>query len=149
MFPHVWKEFAEKMQEDYDQGIQEPNNQIQAPQYDNVVFQVQWGVCQTQQKFQDQIHDVITNRHVPFVNSGKDKIFMIIEYPCYILRIQRRFITRKTRWFRAQHSHYSWGARQRKYHTSIQKVWIEDHVESLKCYFRLTDLAHNALIALG
>ena len=38
MFPHVWKQFAEKMQEDYQQGIQEPNNQIRLPSMTTLYF---------------------------------------------------------------------------------------------------------------
>ena len=33
MFPHVWKQFAEKMQ-----GIQEPNNQIRLPSMTTLYF---------------------------------------------------------------------------------------------------------------
>ena len=71
------------------------------------------------QKCQDQIRDLIINRHVPRANDpGKDNIVMIIEkntapeedefyeYPYYIARMQRRFISTKKRWFRAQYPHH-------------------------------------------
>ena len=88
-------------------AITDRDNQIQAIQYENLALQVQRHAYQTQlQRCQTQIHDLITNRHVPRANDpGKDNIVMIIEknttpeeddfyeYLYYIARIQRQFIT--------------------------------------------------------
>ena len=85
-----------------------------------MALQTQRNVCQAQlQRCQDQIHDLIINRHVSCVNDpGKGNIDMSIgknttpdedefyEYPYYIARIQRRFITTKRRLFRAQYLHH-------------------------------------------
>ena len=74
-----------------------------------MALQAQKDVYQAQlQRYQDQICDLIINRHVPRANDpGKDNIVMIIEknttpeedefyeYPYYIARIKRRFISRK------------------------------------------------------
>ena len=85
-----------------------------------MALQTRQNVCQTQlQRCQDQIDDLIINRHVSCVNnSGKGNIDLIIgkdttpeedesyEYPYYIARIQRRFITTKRRLLRAQYLHH-------------------------------------------
>ena len=54
--------------------ITDRDNQIQAIQHENVSLQAQRNVYQTQlQRYQDQIHDLIINRHVPRANDlGKD-----------------------------------------------------------------------------
>ena len=79
-----------------------------------MALQAQRDVYQAQlQRCQDQIRDLIINRHVPRANDlGKDNIVVIIEkntapkedefyeYPYYIARIQRRFISTKRRWLR-------------------------------------------------
>ena len=84
------------------------DNQIQVIQYENVALQAQRDVYKDQlQKCQDIITHLKT-RHVPHAKDpGKDNIVMIIEkntapeedefyeYPYYIVRIQRRFITTK------------------------------------------------------
>ena len=95
------------------------DNQMQAMKYDNVALQAQRDVYKDQlQKCQDIITHLKT-RHVPHAKDpGKDNIAMIIEkntapeedefyeYPYYIARIQRRFITTKKRWFKAQYPHH-------------------------------------------
>ena len=79
-----------------------------------MALQAQRDVYQAQlQRCQDQIRDLIINRHVPRANDpGKDNIVVIIEkntapkedefyeYSYYIARIQRRFISTKRRWRR-------------------------------------------------
>ena len=97
------------IQREHQLAIIDRDNQIQAIQHENVTLQVQRDVYQTQlQRCQDQIHDLIINRHEPCANDpGKDNIVIIIEknttpeedefyeYPYYIARIQRRFINTK------------------------------------------------------
>ena len=79
-----------------------------------MALQAQRDVYQAQlQRCQDQIRDLIINRHVPRANDpGKDNIVVIIEkntapkedefyeYSYYIARIQRQFISTKRRWRR-------------------------------------------------
>ena len=134
IFPHVRQQLTNKIKEDHQQAIEEKDaalalltddlqdcdNQIQAILYENVALQAQRDVYQVQlQKCQDQIRDLVINHHVPLANDpGKDTIIMIIEkntatkedefyeYPYYIARIQRRFISTKRRWFRVQYPHH-------------------------------------------
>ena len=108
------------MKQNYQEAIEEKNaalallnDDLKNRENENVVLQAQRDVYQAQlQKCQDQIGDLIINRHVPLANDpGKDNIVMIIEkntvpeedefYECpyYIVRIQRRFIRTKRRWF--------------------------------------------------
>ena len=131
-----------------------------------MALQTQKGVYQAQlQRCQDQICDLIINRHVPRANDpGKNNIVMIIEknttpeedefyeYPYYIARIQRRFISTKRRWFRAQYPHHRFITEELDNANSIHAFnWFEeeDHVERFQCHFRLVDLAHDALYALA
>ena len=89
------------------------NDDLQNLEYENVPLQAQKDVYQT------QVRDPIINRHVPHAKDlGKDNIVMIIEknttpeedefyeYPYYTTRIQRRFISTKRRWFKAQYPHH-------------------------------------------
>ena len=74
------------------------------------------------------------------------------EYPYYIARIQRQFISTKIRWFRAQYPHHRFIIEELDNANSIHafnKSEGEGHVEPFKCHFRLVDLARNALYALG
>ena len=101
------------------------NNDLQNRECEKVALQAQRDVYQTQpQKCQDQIRDFTINCHVSRVNDpGKDNIVMIIEkntapkedesyeYPYYTARIQRRFISTKRRWFRAQYLHHTVASR--------------------------------------
>ena len=131
-----------------------------------MALQAQKDVYQAQlQRCQDQTCDLIINRHVPRVNDpGKDNTVMIIEkntileedefyeYPYYIARIQRRFISTKRRWFRAQYPHHRFITEELDKANSIHAFnWFEeeDHVERFQCHFRLVDLAHDALYALA
>ena len=107
----------EEIQEKHQQAIEEKDaafahcdNQVRAIQHENVALQAQKEVYQAQlQRYQDQTCDLIINRHVPRANDpGKDNTVMIIEknttpeedefyeYPYYIARIQRWFISTKT-----------------------------------------------------
>ena len=120
MFPHVRQQLTRKMEKHHQQAIKERDNQIQATKYENVALQAQRDVYQAQLlRCQDQIRNIIINRCVPRANNpGKDNIVMVVEknttpeeddfyeYPYYIARIQRRFISTKRRWFRVQYPHH-------------------------------------------
>ena len=68
MFPHIRQQLIKKMEKDYQEALEEKN----AAQRD--VYQAQLEKCQ------DQIHDLVINRHVPRANDpGKDNIVTIIE----------------------------------------------------------------------
>ena len=131
-----------------------------------MALQVQPDVYQAQlQRCHDQIHDLIINRHAPRANDpGKDNIVMIIEknttpeedefyeYPYNIAKIQRRFITTKKRWFRAQDPHRRFIVEELDNANNIHafnRFKEEGHVERFQCHFRLVDLAHDAFYALG
>ena len=88
MFPHVHQQLTNKMEDDHQQAIKEKDvalaqcdNQIRAIQHENVALQAQRDVYQAKlQRCQDQIRDLVINRHVPRENDpGKDNIVMIIE----------------------------------------------------------------------
>ena len=109
MFPHVRQQLTRKMEKHHQQAIKERDNQIQVTKYENVALQAQRDVYQAQLlRCQDQIRNIIINRCVPRANNpGKDNIVMVVEknttpeeddfyeYPYYIARIQRRFISTK------------------------------------------------------
>ena len=74
------------------------------------------------------------------------------EYPYYIVRIQRRFISTKTQWFRAQYRHHRFIIEELNNANSIHafnRFEEGGHVERFQCHFRLADLACDALYALG
>ena len=74
------------------------------------------------------------------------------EYPYYIARIQRRFISIKRRWFRAQYPRYRFIIEELDNANSIHaftRLEEKGYVERFKCHFRLTDLARDALYALA
>ena len=88
MFPHVHQQLTNKMEDNHQQAIKEKDvalaqcdNQIRAIQHENVALQAQRDVYQAKlQRCQDQIRDLVINRHVPRGNGpGKDNIVMIIE----------------------------------------------------------------------
>ena len=109
MFPHVRQQLTRKMEKHHQQAIKERDNQIQATKYENVALQAQRDVYQAQLlRCQGQIRNIIINRCVPRANNpGKDNIVMVVEknttpeeddfyeYPYYIAKIQRRFISTK------------------------------------------------------
>ena len=73
------------------------------------------------------------------------------EYPYYIARIQRRFISTKRRWFKAQNPHHRFIMEELDNMNSIHafnRFKEEGHVERFQCHFRLADLARDALYAL-
>ena len=94
--------------------LQDRDNQIQGIQYEKVALQEQRDVYKDQL---EECQDIITHLRTRYVDHtkdpGKDIIVMIIEkdtapeedefyeYPYYIVRIQRRFINTKERWFKA------------------------------------------------
>ena len=68
------------------------NDDLQKREYENIALQVQRDVYKEQlQKCQD------TTTHLKEVFW----VYEFYEYPFYIARIQRRFITTKKRWFKA------------------------------------------------
>ena len=72
--------------------------------------------------------------------------------PYYIARIQRRFITTKRRWFRAQYPHHRFILEDLDNANSIHafnQFEEEGHVERFQYHFSLVDLARDALYALG
>ena len=109
-----------RLNEDHQEAIEEKdaaiallNDDLQNREYENVALQAQRDV------YQAQVGDLIINRHVPRAKDpGKNSIVMIIEkntapeedelyeYPYYIARIQRRFISTKRRWFKEQYPHH-------------------------------------------
>ena len=172
LFPHVWQQLTNKMKEEHQQAIEEKdaalallNDDLKNREYENVVLQAQRDVYQAElQKCQDTIIHLKT-RYVDHERvPGKDNIVMITEknttpeenqfyeYPYYIARTQRRFITTKRRWFRAQYPHHRFIIEELDNANSIHAFnWFEEegHVERFQCHFRLVDLARNALYALA
>ena len=127
------------------------DNQIQVIQYENVALQAQRDVYKDQlQKCQDIITHLKT-RHAK--DPGKDNILKIIEkntapeedefyeYPYYIVRIQRRFITTKKRWFKVQYPHHSIYA--------FNRFEEKGYVECFQCHFRFVDIPRDAFYALA
>ena len=131
-----------------------------------MALQVQRNVYQAQlQRCQDQTRDLIINRHVPRANDlGRHNIVMIIkkntvpeedafyEYPYYIARIQRRFISTKIGWFRAKYPHHRFIIELLDNANSIHafnRFEEEGHVERFQCHFRLVDLARDALYVMA
>ena len=144
--------------------LQDRDNQIQAIKYDNVALQAQRDVYKDQlQKCQDIITHLKT-RHVPHAKDpGKDNIVMIIEkntapeedefyeYPYYIARIQRWFITTKKRWFKAQYPHHRFIIEEVDNANSIHgfnRFEEEGYVERFQCHFRLVDIPHDVFYVL-
>ena len=115
-----------RLNEEYQQAIEDKdaalallNDDLQNREYENVALQVQRDVYKDQlQKCEDTITHLRTRYVDHAKDPGKDNIVMIIEkntapeedefyeYPYYIARIQRRFISTKRRWFRAQYRHH-------------------------------------------
>ena len=97
-------------------------------------------------------------------DPGKDNIIMFIEknttsqegefyeYPCSIARIERRFITTKIRWFRAQYPHHRFKVGDLNNANSIHAFdgfEEESHVERSQFHSRLVDLTRDVLYVLG
>ena len=97
-------------------------------------------------------------------DPGKENIVMIIEkntaleddefyeYPYYIARIQRRFITTKRRWFKAQYPHHRFIMEELDNANSIHvfnRFERRGYVERFQCHLRIVDIPHDALYALA
>ena len=74
------------------------------------------------------------------------------EYPYYISGIQQWFISTKRRWFRAQYPHHRFIIEEldnaNRIH-AFNRFEEEGYVECFQCYFRLVDLARDAMYALA
>ena len=144
--------------------LQNRDNQ-QAIQYENVALQAQRDVFSDQlQKCQDIITHLKT-RHIPHAKDpGKGNFNMIIEknttpqedefyeYTHYITRIQRRFITTKKRWFKAQYPHHRFIIEELDNANSIHafnRFQEKGFVERFQCHFRLVDILRDAFFALA
>ena len=112
--------------------------------------------------------DIITHLRTRYVDHakdpGKDNIVMIIEkntapeedefyeYPYYIARIQRRFITTKRRWFKAQYPHHRTIIEELDNANSIHafnRLEEKGYVERFQCHFRLVDVPGDTLSVLA
>ena len=112
MFPQIRQQLTNKMKEEHQQAITDQDNQIQVFKYENVAFQAQRDVQQTQlQKCQDTIIHLKT-RYVDHARDpSKDNIIIIVwkrtgpandkfhDLPYYVAMIQqpKRYV--KLRWF--------------------------------------------------
>ena len=79
----------------------------------------------------------------------KDEFY---EYPYYIARIQRWFISLKRRCFREKYPHHRFIIEERDNTNSIHafnRFEEERYVERFQCHFGLADLARDALYALA
>ena len=134
-------------------------------EYDKVALQAQRDVYKDQlQKCQDIIIHLRT-RHVPHAKDpGKDNIVMIIEkntapeedefyeYPLYTARIQRRSITTKNRWLKAQYPHHRFIIEEVDNANSIHafnRFEEKGCVERFQCHFRFVDIPRYVFYALA
>ena len=139
--------------------LQNRDNQIQAIQYENVALQAQ------RDEYKDQLQkcqDIITHLKKHYVDHakdpGKDNIVIIIEkntaseedefyeYPYYIARMQRRFITTKRRWFKAQYPHHRFIIEELDNMNSVHafnRFEEKGYVERFQCHFRLVDILRD------
>ena len=160
-----------RLNEDHQQAIEEKdttiallNDDLKNREHDNVALQAQRDVYKEQlQKCQDIITH-LKKRHVPHAKDpGKDNIVMIIEknttpeedefyeFPYYIARIQRRFITTKKRWFKAEYPNHRFIMKERDNPNSIHvfnRFEEKGLVERFHCHFRLVDITCDALYTL-
>ena len=166
LFSHVRQQLTSKIKEDYQQAIEENdeavallNDDLQNREYENVALQAQRDV------YQAQVRDLIINRYVPRAKYlGKDNIVMIIEkntapeedefyeYPYYIARIQRRFISTKRRLFSAQYPHHRPIIEDLSNPNSIlafNRFEEKGYVEHFQYHFSFVDIPHNTLYALA
>ena len=151
--------------EEKDAALALLNDKLKNREHDNVALQAQRDVYKDQlQKCQDIITHLKT-RHVPHAKDpSKDNIVMIIEkntapeedefyeYPYYIARIQRRFITTKKRWFKAQYPHHRFIIEELGNANSIHafnRFEKKGYVERFQCHFRLVDILGDVLYALA
>ena len=145
--------------EEKDAAIALLNNDLQDHEHENVVLQAQRDV------YQSQVRELIISRHLPRAKGpGKDNIAMIIEkntapeenefyqYPYYIARIQRQFISTKRRWFKAQYPHHRFIIERLDNANSIHafnRFEEKGYIERFQCHFRLVDLPRDVLHALA
>ena len=166
LFSHVRQQLTSKIKEDHQQAIEENdaavallNDDLQNREYENVALQAQRDV------YQAQVRDLIINRYVPRAKYlGKDNIVMIIEkntapeedefyeYPYYIARIQRRFISTKRRLFSAQYPHHRPIIEDLSNPNSIlafNRFEEKGYVEHFQYHFSFVDIPHNTLYVLA
>ena len=141
------------------------NGEIINREYDNVTLQAERdGYNDELQKCQDIITHLKT-RHVPHEKDpGKYNIVMIIEkntapeedefyeYPYYIARIQRWFITTKKRWFKAQYPHHRFIMEELDSTSSIHafnRFEEKGYVERFQCRLSLVDITPDVFYALA
>ena len=160
------------MKEDHQQAFEEKdaaiallNDDRKNGEYDKVALQAQRDVYKDQlQKCQDIIIHLRT-RHVPHAKDpGKDNIVMIIEkntapeedefyeYPFYAARIQRRSITTKNRWLKAQYPHHRFIIEEVDNANSIHafnRFEEKGCVERFQCHFRFVDIPRYVFYALA
>ena len=143
--------------------LQNRGNQIQAIQYENVTLKAQRDVYKEQlQKCQD----IITHLRTRYVDHAKDpgKDNMIIEknttpeedefyeYPYYNARIQRRFINKKRRWFKAQYPHHRFiidGLDNANSIHVFNRFEEKGHIERFQYHFRLPDIPRDVFYAFA
>ena len=161
-----------RLNEEYQQAIEDKdaalallNDDLQNREYENVALQVQRDVYKDQlQKCQDTITHLRTRYVDHAKDPGKGNIVMIIEkntateedefyeYPYHIARTQRRFISTKRRWFRAQYLHHRFIIEELDNANSIHasnRFEEKEYVEHFQCHFRLVDLLRDVLYALA
>ena len=119
------------------------NDDLQKREYENIALQVQRDVYKEQlQKCQNTITHL------------KDVLWVyeFYEYPFYIARIQRRFITTKKRWFEAQYLHHRFIMNELDNPNGIHvfnRFEEKGFVECFQCHFRLADIPRDTFYALA
>ena len=118
MFPHIRKQFVDKMQEDHQKAIEQWDTRIQAIEYENVGLQGEIRAKDQQiEASQERIEDLIANRHVP--RSGTiDTVLVVVEknadedtkedkkaknFDKYILRFQKKQVDGRLSVLRAKY----------------------------------------------
>ena len=151
--------------EEKDATISLLNDDLKNREHNNVALQAQRDVYKKQlQKCQDIITHLRT-RYVDYAkHPGKENIVVLIEenttseedefyeYPYYIARIQRRFITTKRQWFKAQYPHHRPIIEELDNANSIHafnRFEEKGYVERFQCHFRLVDIPDDVLYALA
>ena len=151
--------------EEKDAALAMLNDDLKNRDHDNVALQAQRDVYKDQlQKFEDIIAHLRTRYVDHAKDPGKDNIVMIIEkntapeedefyeYPYYIARIQRWFITTKKRWFKAQYPHHRFIMEELDSTNSIHafnRFEEKGYVERFQCHFSLVDIPRDVFYALA
>ena len=164
-------QLTNKMKEDHQQAIEEKNaaiallnDDLKNREHDHVALQAQRDVYKDQlQRCQDIITHLKT-RHAPHAKDpSKDNIVMILEkntapkdefyeYPYYIARIQRWFITTKKRWFKAQYPHHRFIIEELDNENSIHtfnRFEEKGYLERFQCHFKLAGIPGDVFYALA